>query len=426
MLQTIFFIPNEIGGVPLFGPGLLLALCAFAGVVTVGWLAWRQGLNADTLGYIPLFAILGAIVWFVLPQVCEPPDGLPIRGYGTMLLVAVLSAIGLSVWRGQKVGLDPDTIIMLCFWMIVPGIIGARLFFIVQYWDTFQQPTLAATLPKLLDFTKGGLVVYGSVIGGTAGMLVFITRHKLPLLATCDLMAPSFMLGLAIGRLGCFLNGCCFGGPCELPWAVEFPVGSPAHIHQIDQDQAYLHGLQMVGRRGDPPVVTGVESGSAAGKQGLRSGHRIAAVNGTPVNTIEEAEYLLFRAGASGSDVSVQTEGGGTAHWAIGSHVHRPVHPTQIYSSINALVLCLLLLAYGPFRRRDGEVLALFLTIYPITRFLLEIIRNDEGAKFGTGMTISQNLSLVLLALAGIVWVILLKRPKQTVFPKYEAAVESG
>ena len=418
MLQTIFFIPNEIGGIPLFGFGLLLALCAIAGVVTVGWFAWRQGFNSDTLGYIPLFVILGAIVWFVLPHVCEP-EGLPIRGYGTMLLVAVLAAIGLTIWRGRKLGLDPDMLVMLSFWMILPGILGARLFYIIQYREDFD------TLGSLLNFTKGGLVVYGSVIGGVVGLLVFVTRHKLPLMAVCDLMAPSFMLGLAIGRLGCFLNGCCFGGVCDLPWAVEFPVGSPAHIHQLERGQTYLHGLQLGGLPPNPPVVTAVESGSAAERQGLRKGDEIAAVNDIPVRTFLEAEHVLFRQKKAGSEISVRTSDGATFRWKVGSHVHQPIHPTQIYSSINALIVCLLLVAYAPFRTRDGQVFALFLTIYPITRFLLEVIRNDETGIFGTGLTISQNVSLVLLFCAGILWIVLWMRPHGTAFPLYQASSEN-
>ena len=147
MLQTIFYIPNEIGGIPLFGFGLLLAVCVIACVVTLVLLARRPGLNADTLGYIPLFAVLGAIVWLVLPHVCED-EGLPIRGYGTMLLVAVLAAIGLTVWRGRKLGLDPDMLIMLSFWVILPGILGARVFYIVEYWEDFQQPTLMVQLHR--------------------------------------------------------------------------------------------------------------------------------------------------------------------------------------------------------------------------------------------------------------------------------------
>ena len=413
MLQTIFFIPNEIGGIPLFGFGLLLAVCAVACVATVGFLAWRQGFNSDTLGYIPLFAILGAIVWFVLPHVCEP-QGLPIRGYGTMLLVAVLASIGLTVWRGRKLGLDPDMLIMLCFWMILPGILGARLFYIIQYREDFE------TVASLINFTKGGLVVYGSVIGGTAGLLIFVVRHKLPLLATCDLMAPSFMIGLAIGRLGCFMNGCCFGGVCDLPWAVEFPVGSPAHIHQLERGQAYLHGLQLGGLPPNSPRITAVEPGSSAEQQGLRKGVQIATVNGVPVHSFLEAEHALLSQRKPGSEIAVKTADGSTVRWKVDSHVHQPIHPTQIYSTINALIICLLLLAYAPFRNRDGQVFALFLTIYPITRFLLEMIRNDESAIFGTGLTISQNVSLALVASAGILWVVLFMLPRSTAFPTHQ------
>lgn len=413
MLQTIYFIPNEIYGIPLFGFGLLLALCAIACVVTVAWLGWRQGFNSDTLGYIPLFLILGAIVWFVLPHVCEP-EGLPIRGYGTMLLIAVLASIGLTAWRGRKLGLDPDMLVMLCFWMILPGILGARVFYIIEYHDDFD------SLASLLNFTKGGLVVYGSVIGGVVGLLIFVVRHKLPLLATFDLMAPSFMLGLAIGRLGCFLNGCCFGGACDLPWAVEFPVGSPAHIHQIERGQTYLHGLQLGGLPPKPPVITAVEPGSEPQQRGLKKGDQIASINGAPVRTFVEAEGLLFHLKKPGTEISVETTDGKKVHWKVSSHVHRPVHPTQIYSSLNALILCLLLIAYAPFRTRDGQVFALFLSVYPVTRFLLEMIRNDESAIFGTGLTISQNVSLVLLAAAGIFWIVLSFRPRGTAFPTYQ------
>ena len=77
-----------------------------------------------------------------------------------------------------------------------------------------------------------------------------------------------------------------------------------------------------------------------------------------------------------------------------------PFHPTQLYSTIDALILCFLLLAYDRFRRRDGELTALMLTVYPITRFLIEKLRDDEAAKLGTGLHISQIISLGLLPVA--------------------------
>jgi phosphatidylglycerol:prolipoprotein diacylglycerol transferase len=91
-----------------------------------------------------------------------------------------------------------------------------------------------------------------------------------------------------------------------------------------------------------------------------------------------------------------------------------PVHPTQLYGVLDGLTLCLLLLAYAPFRRRDGELLALMMTLYPVTRFLQEMIRTDEAPVFGTGMTISQNVSLLMLIAAIGVWCYLLAfRPRR-------------
>ena len=88
-----------------------------------------------------------------------------------------------------------------------------------------------------------------------------------------------------------------------------------------------------------------------------------------------------------------------------------PVHPTQIYGSIGALLICLLLLAYDPFRRRDGELWALMLTVYAVTRFLEEVIRTDEPPILGTGMTVSQNVSLLLLLAAMGLWYYVLRQP---------------
>ena len=92
------------------------------------------------------------------------------------------------------------------------------------------------------------------------------------------------------------------------------------------------------------------------------------------------------------------------------------VHPTQIYSTIDALILCALLLVYDRFRRRDGVLTALMLTIYPLTRFLVERIRTDEADIWGTGLHISQNISLGLLVVAICLWVYVLRRPARLAF----------
>ena len=97
----------------------------------------------------------------------------------------------------------------------------------------------------------------------------------------------------------------------------------------------------------------------------------------------------------------------------------RPVHPTQLYSLLDALLLCCFLLAFEPYKRREGELTALVLTIHPISRFLLEIIRVDEAAVFNTGMSISQNISIAIFAGGILLWIYLFwSRPRASAWPQ--------
>jgi phosphatidylglycerol:prolipoprotein diacylglycerol transferase len=416
MLQTLYYIPNEIAGVPVFGFGWLLAIWTVGSAVFLIWQTARQGLNAEILGHVPLILIVAGAIWLVLPRICEP-QGLPIRGYGVMVTIAVSAAVGLAVWRGLRMGVDPEMVLTLTFWTFVPGIVGARTFYVIEYWPDFQRETMGATLIAIVNLTQGGLVVYGSILGGFLGFVGFVLKYRLPALPTLDLIAPSLLLGIALGRIGCLLNGCCFGGPCDLPWAVRFPPGSPPHRHQVRHGETFLHGLKIAGPPGAPPVITEVEPGSPAEVHGLESGQVIAAIGGYPVETVAQAQELLLGIHETGATVAIRVEGrDATSRWRLdrppaGSE---PVHPTQIYSAINALVLLLFVLAYAPFRRRDGELWALVITLYPATRILLEFIRTDEPGVLGKHLTISASLSLAVLVCAAGFWIYLLTRPRKT------------
>jgi phosphatidylglycerol:prolipoprotein diacylglycerol transferase len=208
-----------------------------------------------------------------------------------------------------------------------------------------------------------------------------------------------------------------------MPWAISFPhysdlrteTASPPYDHQ--HRLGLLHGILVAPDDRQRPVVAKIldEQGPAA-RAGLRAGDRITRINGQDVNTIQEAMAVLA---GTGPDVSLRTSSGRTSVWSVGdlpSH-SLPVSPTQIYASLNAALIFLFLFAYYPFRRRDGEVIALLLSIYPVTRFLLEIIRTDENAVLGTPMTISQNASLLLFAAVIGLWVYVLRRPPGLALP---------
>ncbi len=443
MLQTLFYIPREIAGVPVFGVGWLLAVWA---VVSVGWLAWlarRHGFGPEVTANLPLLVTLGAVIGWVLPQLCEP-QGLPIRGYGVMLLLGLASGVGLAAYRARQIGLNPEMIYSLAFWMCISGIVGARVFYVIEYWPEYQRPTLLQTLQAMANFTKGGLVVFGSAIGAGLALWTFVRKYRLPGLALADLIAPSVMVGLACGRVGCFFNGCCFGGACELPWAVQFPWKSPPHVRQVELGLTALHGLTITGEPDDPAVIQSVLADSPAARAGLKPGQTIRDVlingrgmvsesNGSggcrqageapkylPADTVREVQFSLLEASRRGSQVTVYTrDRAQPAIFTVRSAPARslPVHPAQIYSAVDALLLCLFLLAYYPYRQHDGEVFAWMITIHPISRFLQEVIRIDESSVFGTGLSISQNISILMLIAALGLWWHLLGRPRGLAWP---------
>ena len=146
-----------------------------------------------------------------------------VYSYGvTIALAVVVCAWALS--RDAKVYKIPSEVIYdLMFWTVAWGILGARFFYIVLMWDYFQNNLL-----EIIMIQHGGLAWQGGFIGGTLAGLWFIHFKKLLLRPCIDLIAPYIALGQAIGRMGCFLNGCCYGKP--VVWGIYFPVHS-ARLH---------------------------------------------------------------------------------------------------------------------------------------------------------------------------------------------------
>lgn len=421
MLQTLFHLPLN----------WLVALWALASVASIGWAARQQGIRSALKGYLPTVLIVGAIISLLLPALSER-EGLPIRGYGVMLLMGLMSGVGLAMYRARRMGLNPDMIQVLAFWMVVAGIVGARAFYVIEYWRQYEQPRLIDTLKEIANFTKGGLVVFGSAAGAGLALLAFVRKYQVPGLALADLIAPSVMLGLACGRIGCFFNGCCFGGACDEPWAVRFPPGSPPYLAQAKAGKLTVFGLVLTPDAKDRPVIKTVEPDSSAARAGLSPGQRLkrVVVNDLeyPIATVDDALIALQLAKHKGDKVLVYVADESfesfPVSWTVAEPPDRtlPIHPAQIYAAIDGFLMCLLLLAYYPYRGRDGEVFALMVTVHPISRFLQECTRVDEAHVLGTGMTISQNASILMLLGAIGLWCYLWRRPSGSVWPVPAAA----
>ncbi len=148
---------------------------------------------------------------------------LPIRSYGVAMALAFAVGIWLARRRAKANGLDPDVIIDFAFFVILASIAGARAAYVIVHWTYFQLDPLAAF--RIWD---GGLTQYGGIAAGFLVGLIFFARRGIDPWRGADVVAPSLALGIAIGRVGCFLNGCCFGQACARPWAATFPPESVA------------------------------------------------------------------------------------------------------------------------------------------------------------------------------------------------------
>jgi phosphatidylglycerol---prolipoprotein diacylglyceryl transferase len=162
-------------------------------------------------------------ILFVVPGL-----GFRIHSYGVMIFCACLSALAMAVWRSRREKVDSNAVYELATWLFLGGVVGARLFFFIQHPEVFHHPG------DLFRTWEGGNVFYGCILGGLTGSTLYWLRRPFPFLRMCDVAAPAVAIGAAVGRIGCFLNGCCHGAVCDLPWAIRFPVGSHAWVRQLN------------------------------------------------------------------------------------------------------------------------------------------------------------------------------------------------
>ncbi|HUG92060.1 MAG TPA: prolipoprotein diacylglyceryl transferase [Planctomycetaceae bacterium] len=325
------FTTEPIDGTSALGVGWLLVPWL---VYFIGWLFVNRGrlaasgTTAAAVAMQFVFPLLVLAVWQVSGRLPTRPVSIPLYGYGLMLCLATIAACWTGARRVRRLGVAPEVAWDMGLWLFACGLFGARLFYILQYPGRvfFHGDGSSKTFPEVLaapfSLWDGGLVVVGCIPFGVLGYFLFCHRRGLRPLVVGDAVIPSFFIGLGIGRIGCLLNGCCWGDRCDLPWAISFPKGGG----------------------------------------------------------------VTFRALMDGGFLPAD------ALWTF------PLHPTQIYSSINAFILAAVTAAYFHTRPRPGSVVALGAVLYAVSRFTIEFLRGDEMGQFGTSLTISQWYCVALFA----------------------------
>jgi len=175
-----------------------------------------------------------------------------IRAYGLMLALSFFAGILYVQRLSVRTGKPFEPFLAIAYIMIGGGVIGARVSYVFLHLSDFADNWTASFNPFASDqFGIAGLNLYGGVFLALAGTLVYCRLKKLSVLDMFDYFAPTLGIGLVLTRIGCFLNGCCFGTPTDLPWGVVFPAGSipcsvfgEVHLHPA-QLYSSLYGLGL-------------------------------------------------------------------------------------------------------------------------------------------------------------------------------------
>ena len=160
----------------------------------------------------------------------DRPLAIPIHTYGVLVAGGFLVAMTLAARTAERNGLDKDKVLDLSFGILVAAMVGSRLLFILVNWDEY-----AHDLAGIFEFWKGGLVFYGGFIGAVAFSVWYMRKHQMRFFEYADVMGPTVAIGQALGRLGCFSAGCCWGGACDAHYflAARFPQESLAYQSQV-------------------------------------------------------------------------------------------------------------------------------------------------------------------------------------------------
>ena len=304
------------------------------------------------------------------PRLVEiPVIHVTIWGFGLMMVLGFLSALWLVRSLSRRAGLDPERMTNVALYVLIVGVIGARAFFVVHHFEHFRGQLLG-----IFAIWRGGLEFLGGVVPAIVFLLVYLRLRRLPVRRYLDILAIGLMMGLAFGRLGCFLNGCCFGRPTDLPWGLRFPYRSYAYVSQINPDLKRNRAAPYL-------AVPSREYAQFYTKDGHWYPKPLEALTQRQRYEVTEGDYRCL-----------------------------PVHPTQLYASGDAFLLCgILYLLWrrsltgahaGRLRARlwqPGIAVVGLCLLYGPARFVLEALRDDNPYEWGT-LTISQIMGIAMVA----------------------------
>jgi len=325
------------------------------------------------------------------PELFEIPfTHMTVKSYGLMMVIGFLAAVFLIRRLSRHMGHNVEHITNAALYSLVAGVVGSRLFYVLHHFEEFR-----GRLFSVFAIWEGGLELLGGVTLAIVIIILYMRWQKLPVRRYLDLLAIGLMAALAFGRIGCFLFGCCFGKPAELPWAVRFPYASPAFRSQVypdyDRNRPYPH-LEL------PAEFYGYLDAND--------------------NWIASDETNKFHADLKPKALLTEQQ---LYDVTKGPYRCLPVHPTQLYSSANGFFLCLVLYLFWRRAQRaernqkfdkafikPGCTFALMFILYPIVRFFIEFVRDDNPFEFD-GLTISQNICAALVVFGLIMMAIFAK-----------------
>jgi phosphatidylglycerol:prolipoprotein diacylglycerol transferase len=307
-----------------------------------------------------------------------PGLDIPIYSYGLMMVIGFLCAIQLARYLAKRVGLNPELFYNAGLIALVTGVVGARLSHVLenlsQYTTIGPGRTAWDNFIDAINIRSGGLTYYGGFLFAFASLVLYALLKKIPLRLGMDIVAPCVVIGLGFGRIGCFLNGCCYGDECELPWAVRFPYHSFAYEEEVAHGRIGPPDELLVERTdGQYRLLT---------REELRTG-MLADVD--PVTKLRLPVANLPAARQA----------------AVVAHSDK-LHPAQLYSTFTAFLIAGIVLCYFTLPHAPGRAFALMLMLEGITRYILELLRVEPPV--WKDFSLSMLIGLGVAGLGLVLW----------------------